>query len=188
MLGLLTSYVLARQRFRGRGAFEFGTMLSFAIPGTVVGVSYVLAFNAPPIEMTGTGALLVVCFVFRNMPVGVRTGLATLSQIDQSLDEASLTLGASSFRTVRQIVLPLLKPALIAAIVYGFVRAMTAVSAVIFLVSHGTGVASASILNFAEQGYWGQAAAMASSLILVALVTLGLFRLALGGRAKLFEL
>jgi iron(III) transport system permease protein len=65
-------------------------------PGTVVGVSYILAFNVPPIEITGTGFILVMCFVFRNMPVGVRSGIATLSQIDKSLDEASLTLGARS--------------------------------------------------------------------------------------------
>ena len=89
-IGLLTAYLLTRQRFSGQRAFEFGTLLSFAIPGTVVGVSYILAFNVPPIEITGTGFILVMCFVFRNMPVGVRSGIATLSQIDKSLDEASL--------------------------------------------------------------------------------------------------
>ncbi len=71
---------------------------------------------------------------------------------------------------------------------YVFVRSVNTLSAVVFLVSHGTGVASASILNFAEQGYWGQAAAMASSLIVLALAALGAFRLVLGGRVRLFEL
>jgi iron(III) transport system permease protein len=59
------------------GSFEFGTMLSFAIPGTVIGVSYIIAFNVPPVELTGTGAILVICFMFRNMPVGVRAGIAS---------------------------------------------------------------------------------------------------------------
>ena len=95
-----------RQRFAGKDAFEFGTMLSFAIPGTVIGISYILAFNVPPIELTGTGAILVLCFVFRNMPVGVRAGIAAMSQVDRSLDEASLTLGASSFTTIRRVILP----------------------------------------------------------------------------------
>ena len=67
-------------------------MLSFAVPGTVIGVAYVLAFNVPPIEITGTAMIIVLCFVFRNMPVGVRAGMAAMSQIDRSLDEASLTL------------------------------------------------------------------------------------------------
>ncbi|MGH6815970.1 MAG: ABC transporter permease, partial [Hyphomicrobiaceae bacterium] len=142
-IGLLTAYLLTRQRFAGRRAFEFVTMLSFAIPGTVVGVSYILAFNVPPVELTGTGLILVICFVFRNMPVGVRSGIATMSQIDKSLDEASLTLGARSFTTLRRVVLPLLRPAIVAALVYAFVRAMTAVSAVIFLVSAQYNMATA---------------------------------------------
>ena len=72
IVGLITAYLLTRQTFAGKNAFEFGTMLSFAIPGTVIGVSYILAFNVPPIEITGTGIILVVSFIFRNMPVGVR--------------------------------------------------------------------------------------------------------------------
>ena len=76
-------------------------MLSFAIPGTVIGVAYILAFNVPPIEITGTGIILVISFVFRNMPVGVRAGIASMSQLDKSLDESSLTLGANSWQTFR---------------------------------------------------------------------------------------
>ena len=75
-LGILSAYLLTRQTFKGKAAFEFGTMLSFAIPGTVIGVSYILAFNVPPIEITGTGIVLIICFIFRNMPVGVRAGMA----------------------------------------------------------------------------------------------------------------
>ena len=67
-------------------------MMSFAIPGTVIGVSYILAFNVPPVALTGTGTIIAIAFAFRNMPVGIRAGLANLSQIDRSLDEASLTL------------------------------------------------------------------------------------------------
>lgn len=177
-LGLLTAYLLARQRFAGRDAFELGTMLSFAIPGTVVGVSYVLAFNVPPLELSGTGVILVVCFIFRNMPVGIRAGLATLSQIDPSLDEASLTLGASSARTVRQVVLPLLRPALVAALVYGFVRAMTAVSAVIFLVSADHNLATTYILGRVEDGDYG--GAIAYSAVLIALMMLAILGIQLG--------
>ena len=122
LIGLLTAYLLTRQRFAGRRLLEFATMLSFAIPGTVLGVAYILAFNVPPIEITGTGLILVLAFVFRNMPVGVRSGIAALAQIDKSLDEASTTLRARSFTTLRRVVLPLLKPALVAALIYSFVR------------------------------------------------------------------
>ena len=117
IVGLITAYLLTRQTFAGKNAFEFGTMLSFAIPGTVIGVSYILAFNVPPIEITGTGIILVVSFIFRNMPVGVRAGIASMSQLDKSLDESSLTLGANSFQTFQRIILPLLRPAILAALV-----------------------------------------------------------------------
>lgn len=166
-IGILTAWLLTRQTFAGKRAFEFGTLLSFAIPGTVVGVSYILAFNVPPIEITGTALILVICFIFRNMPVGVRAGIASLSQIDKSLDEASLTLGAHSFTTLRRIMLPLLKPAIIASLVYAFVRAMTAVSAVIFLVSAEYNMATIYIVGRVDAGEHGLAIAYSSALIIV---------------------
>jgi iron(III) transport system permease protein len=181
-IGLLTAYLLTRQRFSGQRAFEFGTLLSFAIPGTVVGVSYILAFNVPPIEITGTGFILVMCFVFRNMPVGVRSGIATLSQIDKSLDEASLTLGAGSSTTMRRIVLPLLRPAIVASLVYSFVRAMTAVSAVIFLVTAEYNMATTYIVGRVEAGEFGLAIAYSTVLILVMLLAIVAIQLAVGER------
>lgn len=181
-IGLLTAYLLTRQRFSGQRAFEFGTLLSFAIPGTVVGVSYILAFNVPPIEITGTGFILVMCFVFRNMPVGVRSGIATLSQIDKSLDEASLTLGAGSATTMRRVVLPLLRPAIVAALVYSFVRAMTAVSAVIFLVTAEYNMATTYIVGRVEAGEFGLAIAYSTVLILVMLLAIVAIQLAVGER------
>ncbi|MDX9862094.1 MAG: iron ABC transporter permease, partial [Rhodospirillales bacterium] len=181
-IGLLTAYLLVRQRFHGQDAFEFGTMLSFAIPGTVIGISYILAFNVPPIELTGTGVILVICFVFRNMPVGVRAGIAAMSQIDKSLDESSLTLGANSFTTLRRVVLPLLRPAMVAAIVFSFVRAMTAISAVIFLVSARYDMATSYIIGRVENGDYGLAIAYSSVLILVMVAVIVVVQLAVGQR------
>jgi iron(III) transport system permease protein len=181
-VGLLTAWLLSRQDFAGKRAFEFGTLLSFAIPGTVVGISYILAFNVPPIEITGTAAILVICFVFRNMPVGVRAGIATLSQIDKSLDEASHTLGARSATTLRRVVLPLLRPAIIAALVYSFVRAMTAVSAVIFLVSAEYNMATAYIVGRVEAGEFGLAIAYSCVLIAIMLIVIGLIQAGVGER------
>jgi iron(III) transport system permease protein len=181
-VGLLTAYVLVRQTFAGKDLFEFGTMLSFAIPGTVIGVSYILAFNVPPIELTGTGAILVLCFVFRNMPVGVRAGVAAMSQLDKSLDEASLTLGANSWYTFRKVVLPLLRPAIIAALVYSFVRAMTAISAVIFLVSAEYDMATSYIIGRVENNDYGLAIAYCTVLIFVMLVAVLVFQGLVGER------
>lgn len=181
-IGLLVAYLLVRQNFIGKHVFEFGTMLSFAIPGTVIGVSYVLAYNIPPIELTGTGVILVLCFIFRNMPVGVRGGMAAMSQLDKSLDEASLMLGANSFTTIRRVILPLLRPAIFSAITYGFVRAITSISAVIFLVSADYDMATSYIIGRVETGDYGIAIAYSSVLIVVMLSVILLLQLVIGKR------
>lgn len=181
-VGLMAAYLLKRQSFSGRAALEFSTMLSFAIPGTVLGVAYILAFNVPPIEMTGTGLILVIAFVFRNMPVGIRSGIAGLSQIDKSLDEASATLSARSTTTLWRVVLPLLRPALVAALVYSFVRAMTAVSAVIFLVSAEYNLATAYIVGRVEAGEFGLAIAYSSVLIIVMALGIAFIQFGVGER------
>ena len=179
-VGLVTAYLLTRQTFAGKSAFEFGTMLSFAIPGTVIGVSYILAFNVPPIEITGTGIILIVSFIFRNMPVGVRAGIASMSQIDKSLDESSLTLGANSWHTFRRIILPLLRPAILAALIFSFVRAMTAISAVIFLVSAEYDMATSYIIGRVENNDYGLAIAYSTTLIFVMLAAVALLYLLVG--------
>ncbi|MCY0148037.1 iron ABC transporter permease [Hoeflea sp. G2-23] len=181
-IGLLTAYLLVRQRFAGKNAFEFGTMLSFAIPGTVIGVAYVIAFNVPPIELTGTALILILSFIFRNMPVGVRAGVASMSQLDKSLDESSLTLGANSFQTFIRIILPLLRPAILAALAYSFVRAMTAISAVIFLVSARYDLSTSYIIGRVENNEYGIAIAYSTALIFVMLAVIGLMQLLVGSR------
>lgn len=182
VFALLTAWLLARQDFRGKRSFEFSTMLAFAVPGTVVGIAYLLAFNTPPFDLIGTGAVLVLSFVFRNMPVGIRSGLAALSQLDKSLDEASLTLGASTSGTVRRVVFPLLKPTVAVALVYGFVRAMTAVSAVIFLVSAEHNLSTTYILAQVESGQYGRAIAYSCVLIVAMLLAIVGVQLAFGRR------
>lgn len=181
-VGLATAYLLVRQNFAGKSWFEFSTMLSFAIPGTVIGVSYILAFNFPPIELTGTSIILIIVFVFRNMPVGVRGGIAAMSQLDKSLDEASITLGANSYTTARRVIAPLLGPALIAALTYSFVRAITSVSAVIFLVSAKHNMATAFIVGRVENGDFGLAIAYSAVLIVTMLAAIILLQLLIGKR------
>ncbi|MGG5809133.1 ABC transporter permease [Falsiroseomonas sp. CW058] len=181
-LGLLAAWVLTRQKFAGRTALEFALMLTFAVPGTVIGVAYILTYNIPPLEITGTAMILIACFVFRNLPVGVRSGVAAMSQLDKSLDEAAITLRASTFRALTTVVLPLLKPAIVTALVYSFVRAMTTVSAVIFLVSAEYEMATVFIINRVINGDYGLAIAYCAVLIVLMMAAIGLINLAVGRR------
>ena len=181
-LGLLISWLLARTQFVGQRAFEFAALLAFAIPGTVLGVSYILAFNVPPFELTGTGLIIVLCFVFRNLPVGVRAGSASFKQLDKSLDEASTMLRASTGTTLRRVVLPLLKPALVAALVYSFVRSMTTVSAVIFLVTAENELATTYIIGRVGNGDYGVALAYCTVLIVLMSLATALIQFLVGER------
>lgn len=175
IFGLLIAYIVVRQKFTGRKTLEFATMICFAVPGTVAGVSYILAFNTPPILLTGTAAIVVISMVMRNVPIGIRAGVTGLGQLDKSLDEASLSLRAGSFRTVLFVLLPLLRPAILSALVFSFVHAMTTVSAIIFLVTPDTRTATAYILNRVEDGEYGIAIAYGSVLIVVMMAIIILF-------------
>jgi iron(III) transport system permease protein len=181
-IGLLISWLLARTQFVGQRLFEFGALLAFAIPGTVLGVSYILAFNVPPFELTGTGLIIVLCFVFRNLPVGVRAGTASFKQLDKSLDEASTMLRAGTATTLRRVVLPLLKPALVAALVYSFVRSMTTVSAVIFLVTAENELATTYIIGRVGNGDYGVALAYCTVLIVLMSLATALIQFLVGER------
>lgn len=182
LLGLLIAYLLARVKFRGQHAFEFGALLAFAVPGTVLGVAYVTAFNVPPFELTGTGLIIMLCFVFRNLPVSIRAGTAAFKQIDKSLDEASAMLGASTLTTLRRVVLPLLRPALVASLVYSFVRAMTTVSSVIFLISAEHELATTFIIGRVGNGEYGVALAYCTVLTVMMLAATGLIQWLVGER------
>ncbi len=183
LLGFLIAYLVVRQRFFGRIFLEFGSMLSFAIPGTVMGVAYILAFNTGPWLLHATTVIIVLAFVFRNMPVAIRGGVAGLAQIDPSLEEASTTLRAASSVTLRRILVPLLIFPLIGGLIFAFVRAMTAISQVIFLVSPGNMLATVLLLGWVEQGQLGRAAAMGSVLIVSMLAVILLLTLLTRNRA-----
>ena len=181
-VGLLVAYLLARVKFKGQGAFEFLTLLAFAIPGTVIGVSYILAFNVPPFELTGTGLIIILCFLFRSLPVGVQAGTAAFKQLDKSLDEASAMLRAGTFTTMRLVVFPLLRPAVVAALVYSFVRSMTTVSAVIFLVTAEHELATTYIVLRVGMGDYGLVLAYCTVLIFLMLAVIGLMQWLIGER------
>ena len=173
LFGMLVAFLVVRRNFPGKSAMEFGSILSYAVPGTVVGIGYILAFNSYPLILTGTLTILVLCFLFRYVPVGIQSGIAVLRQIDPSIEEAAQNLGASSLTTFRKVTLPLIAPAFFSGLVYAFVRAMTAISAAIFLVSANWNLMTVQILNQVGSGRLGVAAAYSILVILIVLVAIG---------------
>ena len=177
VIGISLSYILVRKRIPLKKVVEFVALLGFAVPGTVMGVGYIIAFNSPPLKLTGTLAIMVINEAFRNLSVGLEAGVSKLHQIDVAIEEAAVDMGASAFQTFFKIVLPLISSAFIAGFIYTFMVGMIAVSAVIFLISPGNYLASLYILSVAEEGFLGMACAISVMLILVVLACLGALRL-----------
>jgi iron(III) transport system permease protein len=180
ILGMFISYLIIRKKFIGRGLMEFISMLTFAVPGTVVGIGYILAFNQKsvllPFILTGTAWIIIILLIFRDMPVGIRSGIAALQQIDPAIEEASTDLGADSNTTFRKITLPMIAPAFFSGLAYGFVKAMTAISAVIFVVSGKWNLITIAILGFVDNTQYARAAAMSIILIIIILIALGVIQ------------
>lgn len=170
LLGIVVGYLVVRQAIPGRRLMEFVSMINYALPGTVVGIAYLLAFNGPPIMIAGTMTILVAAYVFRYSPTGIRATIATLQQIDPSIEEASTSLGANTMTTLRKITVPLVLPALFAGLEITFIRAMTAISATIFLVSVDWTLITVRILESATQLELGNAAAFSVFVIVVVYV------------------
>ncbi|WP_333825593.1 ABC transporter permease [Pinisolibacter sp.] len=174
LLGMLIAFLVVRRSFPGRATLEFAAILPFAVPGTVVGIGYILAFNDRPLLLTGTLAIIVLAFVFRYVPVGIQSGIAVLRQIDPSIEEAAHNLGADGLTTFRKVTLPLIAPAFFSGLVYAFVRAMTAISAAIFLVSANWNLMTVQILNQVGSGRLGVSAAFSVVVIVVVLIAIAI--------------
>ncbi|MEN5082187.1 iron ABC transporter permease [Bosea sp. TWI1241] len=181
MLGLLIAWVVARTRARGQSLLDFTANLPLAIPGTVIGLAFGLAFNGPPLMLTGTAAIIVAAFVVRSLPYGIRSGVAALNQINRTLDEASTTMGATSGQTLWRILLPIVQPALLAGMIFSFTRSVTTLSAVIFVVSPHWALVTPTILSQMDRGDVGEAAALSVIVVVMVLAVIhGVPRL-LGG-------
>ena len=188
LLGLLAAYLVVRQSFFGRRFMDFLGTIPYAVPGTMMGLGFVVAFNQAPLILTGTAFIIVLDYCIRRMPFGLRSGVSTLKQIDVAMEEASADLGAPWFTTFRKIVLPLMKPAFIAGITFAFIRSITELTSTIFLVTPRWRVMAVDIYNMVESGALGDAAAMSTLLMAMVIVVLVVIYRATGATTSMFRM
>lgn len=174
LYGVLVGYLVTRKSFPGRRTMEITSMIDYALPGTIVGIAYLIAFNEPPVELTGTALIIIACYIFRYGPTGIRATVALLQQIDRSLEEASQGLGAGSGTTFRRVTLPLIIPAFFAGLGVVFIRSMTAISATIFLVSIGWTLITVKILQDMTELALGPAAAFSVLVVVIVFVMIAI--------------
>ena len=173
ILGIVSAFLIVRKRFPGKRIIESSILMAIALPGTVIGLGYVLSYNAPPLILTGGALILVVALVIRSMPVGTRSAIAALKQIDPSIEEAANICGAPSHKVFTSVTIPLIKPVFFSSMVYAFIRGMTLVSTIIFLVSARWQMLTVAIMNQVDQGLYG--AANAYCLVLIIMVGFVMF-------------
>ena len=171
LLSMIISYLVVKRKFRARAFIEFVSMLAMAVPGTVLGIGYIRGFVNGVFGtgflqgIYGSAAILIIVFVVRSLPTGTRSGISALRQIDKSIEESAYDMGADSFTVFMTVTLPLIKDSFLSGLVTAFVRSITAISAIILLVTPQFLLITVQINEFAEKGSYGIACAFATILI-----------------------
>lgn len=196
LLSMIISYLVVKRKFKAKGFIEAVSMLAMAVPGTVLGVGYIRGFSGGLFHtgilqgIYGTGLILVIVFVIRSLPTGTRSGIAALRQIDKSIEESAYDMGADSFKVFTSVTLPLIKDSFLSGLVTAFVRSITAISAIILLVTPQYLLITVQINEFAEKGSYGLACAFATILIIItygAVLLMNLFIKHFGTSKKITE-
>jgi len=173
LLSMIISYLVVKRKFKAKGFIEAVSMLAMAVPGTVLGVGYIRGYSGGIFHtgllqgLYGTGALLVIVFIIRSLPTGTRSGISALRQIDKSIEESAYDMGANSLKVFMTVTLPLIKDSFLSGLVTTFVRSITAISAIILLVTPQFLLITVQINEFAEKGSFSLACAFATILIII---------------------
>ncbi|GAA1638586.1 ABC transporter permease [Microbacterium flavum] len=189
VLGMLIAWLVVRKLRRAAGLMDFVGMLGLAVPGTVLGIGYALAYMTPtmiggiqilPALAGGSAAFagglaIVMVYVTRSLPSGQRAGVSALQQIHPAIEEASTSLGAGSGTTFRKVTLPLIQSALITGVTFAFARSMTTLSPIVFLTTPGMKIMTSQILAEVDSGRFGNAFAYCTVLIAIVLSLILLF-------------
>ncbi len=185
ILSMIISYLVVKRNFRTKGFIEAVSMLAMAVPGTVLGVGYIRGFSGGIFHtgvlqgIYGSAAILIIVFIVRSLPTGTRSGISALRQIDKSIEESAYDMGADSFTVFRTVTLPLIKDSFFSGLVTAFVRSITAISAIILLVTPQFFLITVQINEFAEKGNYGIACAFATILIVITYGSVLLMNLAI---------
>lgn len=172
-MAVIQAYLNIRLKVPGSKLMEYIALFGMGVPGTVIGIGFILTFNQQPLKLTGTMFIIVMAIMCQYLGVSLEAGISKLHQIGPSMEEASWDMGASKAMTFFRIILPLMGSSFLYGLIFTFMSAMTTISAIIFLVYPGTTLAAVYILQVAEQGAIARAAAM--SVVLITIVALSLF-------------
>nr|WP_199497479.1 iron ABC transporter permease [Mitsuokella sp. AF21-1AC] len=175
VLGVLIAYLSVRKKNVINNILDTLTMFPFIVPGSVLGISFLFAFNSPPIVLSGTALIMIIAFAIRRMPYTVRSSVTALGQISPSIEEAAISLGASDFTTFRKITLPMMMPGVLAGAIMSWVTIISELSSSIILYTTANQTLTVSIYTEVIRGNYGNASAYATILTLTSIISLLIF-------------
>ena len=183
ILGLLLAYIIVRRKGKIANLLDTLVMFPYVIPGSVLGISLILAFNQKPIILTGTVLILVVSYTIRKLPFTLRSSIATLYQIDPAIEEASISLGVPPMKTFAKTTAILMLPGMLSGAVLSFIATINELSSTIILYSGKTGTISVAIYTEIFKDGYGTAAALATILTVSTIIALIIFDKVSGGKS-----
>jgi iron(III) transport system permease protein len=178
LLSMIIAYLVVKKKVPGRGLIEFLSMLAMAVPGTILGVGFIRGFVQGFFHTGWMQGLyhsvwiIIIVFIVRSLPIGTRSATASLRQIDKSIEESAFDMGANSFKVFTTVTLPLVRDSFFASIVTSFVRSVTAISAVILLVTPDYKLLTYVINEFAGKAAYPTASAYSTVLMVVSALTI----------------
>src|SRR6185436_12220252 len=181
ILGTLIGYILARRETVASGVLDSLPLIPYIVPGVVMGLAFVVTFNVPPLQITGTAAIIVLMLFIRRLPYAVRSSAAILKQIKGGIEEAAISLGAPPWRAFLKVTLPLMLPGVIAGALMSFITAINELSSSLILYVGRTMTMPVRIYLSVLDGEFGPAAALSTILLVTsAAAVYGVLRLSGG--------
>ena len=175
IIGMLISYIIVRQKGAAGQIMDMLIMFPFVIPGAVLGISLIVAFNKEPVILTGTAAIMIIAFVVRKLPYTVRSGSAFLQQMDPSVEEASINLGVSPMKTFFTLTARLMAPGILSGGILSWITCINELSSSVMLYGGKTSTISVAIYTEVVRNSYGTAAALATILTISTVVSLLIF-------------
>ncbi|EDT73570.1 ABC transporter permease [Clostridium butyricum] len=182
ILGMFISYVSVRRKNLFTSILDTLTMFPYIIPGSVLGITLLLAFNKKPILLSGTFMIIVIAFVIRRLPYTIRSSAAILYQISPSMEEASISLGYSQFQTFKNVTSRMMLPGVISGAIISWITVINELSASIILYTGTTRTMSVAIYSEVIRASYGTAAALSSILTFTTIISLLIFFKLTGSR------
>ncbi len=182
ILGMFISYVSVRRKNLFTSILDTLTMFPYIIPGSVLGITLLLAFNKKPILLSGTFMIIVIAFVIRRLPYTIRSSAAILYQISPSMEEASISLGYSQFQTFKNVTSRMMLPGVISGAILSWITVINELSASIILYTGTTRTMSVAIYSEVIRASYGTAAALSSILTFTTIISLLIFFKLTGSR------